>query len=212
MIAALSEQKFCTKCDELKSFDEFQPRRKGSRWRHSHCRACRRSANRAWDRNPINRKRRRERARQRHEENPEVRNSWMRRTLEEKPDYRSAASRRYAERYRNAAHVRAYALWQAAKVRASKKGLPFELTREWVLERVAAGTCEVTGLPFAPKDRRGRERSPFSPSIDRIEASLGYVPSNCRVVLWGYNAAKSLGTHNDVVAIARALVGLEGTE
>lgn len=49
--------------------------------------------------------------------------------------------------------------------------------------------CEMTGLPFdmaATKKRRWN-----SPSIDRIDASKGYVIGNVRFVLWALNAGFS---------------------
>ncbi len=44
------------------------------------------------------------------------------------------------------------------------------------------------------------------PSIDRIVPSEGYTDENTQVVVWAYNAAKGIGTSNDVMILARALV------
>jgi len=46
--------------------------------------------------------------------------------------------------------------------------------------------CELSGLQF--ELFRG-PRSPYSPSVDRIDSSKPYTPENCRVILWGLNAA-----------------------
>ncbi len=59
------------------------------------------------------------------------------------------------------------------------------ITEEWVHERVDAGLCQFTGLPFELLPH-----SPFMPSIDRIDNSQGYDPDNCRVVLWFINRAR----------------------
>lgn len=84
---------------------------------------------------------------------------------------------------------RALSLFNAAKKRAAEKGVPFELTREWVEARLAA-PCEATGIKFVFARGIGSgRRSPFAPSIDRRIPELGYVESNCRAIVWGLNAA-----------------------
>ena len=95
-------------------------------------------------------------------------------------------------------------LIKGASERARKKGLPFSLTPEWA-EKTWTGVCAVTGIPF----RLGlREPGPktFSPSIDRIVPSLGYIPENCRFVLWAVNAFKYDGTDEDMISIARDII------
>lgn len=94
-------------------------------------------------------------------------------------------------------------LLHAARWRAKKKGLEYALTHEWAAERWT-GFCEVSGLPF----RLGlREAGPkfFSPSIDRIAPAKGYVPDNCRFVLWAINSFKHDATDEDMMMVARAL-------
>ena len=61
----------------------------------------------------------------------------------------------------------------------------------------------MTGLPL--KLGPGK-RSPWSPSIDRIDPRFGYTPGNCRIVCWLYNAAKSEFTDDDVLVMASAVV------
>jgi hypothetical protein len=60
----------------------------------------------------------------------------------------------------------------------------------------------MTGIEF--KLGPGR-RSPWSPSIDRINPRLDYTLANCRVVVWMYNAAKSEFRDEDVLIMAGAL-------
>jgi hypothetical protein len=64
---------------------------------------------------------------------------------------------------------------------------------EWVLRKILAGHCELSGLAFDLHARGGR--SPYTPSLDRKIAELGYTPENTRVVVWCVNAA--LGTWGD---------------
>lgn len=72
------------------------------------------------------------------------------------------------------------------KGRAIKKGLDFDITLEWLQERFEKGICEATGRSF---DFSGGRAKINSPSIDRKDSTKGYTKDNCRVVIWGWNAA-----------------------
>lgn len=109
----------------------------------------------------------------------------------------------YARKKNYLATHRDYHLLVAAKHRAKKAGLPCTLTREWIREKISAGTCEVTGIPFV----QGKlTAGPWSPSLDRIVGSLGYTPENTRVVVWAFNAAKGHWSDEDVLMLAKAVV------
>lgn len=97
-------------------------------------------------------------------------------------------------------------LMQAARLRAKKTGLPFDLDRAWV-EKNWTGMCALTGMPF---EMRLSTLHPFSPSIDRKNNAEGYVKGNCRFVLFGVNSLKGTGTDIDVRDIAQALVARAG--
>lgn len=90
----------------------------------------------------------------------------------------------------------------AAKHRAKKNWLPFDLDehREELRERLAAGHCEMTGLPFAMSGPRDWN----SPSIDRIEPELGYVYGNIRLILWSLNSAFGYWGEGQFEVVARA--------
>lgn len=86
---------------------------------------------------------------------------------------------------------RAMCLIAAAKGRARKKGVPFDLSsreRARLQAVIDAGVCELTGLPFK-MDNPDAQFCWDSPSLDRIRPSDGYVDGNLRVVLYGMNAA-----------------------
>ena len=68
-----------------------------------------------------------------------------------------------------------------------------DIDRHWVMERLARGVCELTGVPFVYE-----RRHPCLPSIDRIDCSQpGHMKANCRMILWGLNAFK--GTASEEV-------------
>nr|WEM05543.1 endonuclease [Ralstonia phage BOESR1] len=92
-------------------------------------------------------------------------------------------------------------MWNAARQRAKVKGLEFSITQDWVEERLQAGRCEVTGIPFDFTFNRI-----WSPSLDRVDNALGYTPENTRMVVFIYNSAKNTGTDADVLQMATALV------
>ena len=94
-----------------------------------------------------------------------------------------------------------------AKQRAALRGLAFSLDALELTKRVMAGRCEVSGLTFdLSRDARETYVRPFAPSLDRRVPELGYTMENVQVVAWVYNAAKGQGTHEDVLALARALL------
>jgi hypothetical protein len=95
---------------------------------------------------------------------------------------------------------------ESAKLRALKVDIPFDLDREWVSERLLAGVCEATGLPFEFKLAEGQTRNPFAPSIDQIVPSKGYTKDNCRLVAMIYNYAKNNFSDADVLKMATALM------
>lgn len=92
------------------------------------------------------------------------------------------------EKYQSDMSFRAASIARSVYHRAAKIGVTFDLTKEWVEERLSSG-CAITGLPFSFSFGG---RGAYSPSVDRIDSSLGYTSSNCRLVLWSVNSA--LGT------------------
>lgn len=97
----------------------------------------------------------------------------------------------------------AWRLASGARVRAEKKGLSYDLTKEWA-EKRWTGRCELTGMKFVVA---AKTMSPYSPSLDRIDPKLGYTQGNCRFILMGVNSLKNTGTDEDVMRIAEAIVG-----
>lgn len=91
----------------------------------------------------------------------------------------------------------------AAKQRALKKNIQFDLTDDWAKERWT-GRCEITNLPF----ELGRQicNGPFSPSIDKINPKNGYTKDNSRFVLMAVNALKFNGTDEEMLLIAKAII------
>lgn len=83
---------------------------------------------------------------------------------------------------------RAMCLVAAARVRARRKSVSFELVDSDITriqEIIDKGFCQLSGVAFTLEG----PRSATSPSLDRIDSRLGYVPGNVRVICYALNAA-----------------------
>lgn len=85
-----------------------------------------------------------------------------------------------------------------------------DLDVEWIQERLNNGKCEVTNIPFSfPEygcNAKGFNHFPWTPSIDKIDPSLGYCKSNCRMVVWAYNRAKGLWGDDIIIKLAEGVI------
>lgn len=100
-------------------------------------------------------------------------------------------------------------LFFGSRTRSKIKKIDFDLTQEWILEKIRNGICPVTGIKFyidAAPSKHGGPQFPFAPSLDRIDSSKGYTMENTQVVVWIYNAAKSSFSHSDVLVLAKSLL------
>ena len=116
---------------------------------------------------------------------------------------------KYKKTYRLTQVGRAKSTLTQVRLRALKKpGMEFDLDEEWLLVKIASGRCEQSGIPFDFSSGLGHNRSPWTMSLDRIDSRKGYTKENTQVVVWAYNAAKSIGTDDDVYFLARCLLGV----
>lgn len=108
-----------------------------------------------------------------------------------------------SNRYRSL-HGRANNLFNTARRSAKKRGLKFDLTVEWIEEKLKLGLCELTNLTFS-----FGVRNAYTPSIDRKDSSKGYTKDNCRVILWALNAAFNEWGEGIFQAIAREWIAVD---
>lgn len=151
-----------------------------------------------------------ERCRKFYENNKEHVRSYSRKWYAENKERALETRRKYA----NSPRGRSVALFDRIKKqskgrRFGKPGLPFDVTVEWIEERIVAGVCEATGIPFDLSERGGKW-APFSPSVDRIDSSKAYTMDNCRVVCLVFNMAHNQFSDEDVLKMARGLVKKNG--
>jgi len=81
------------------------------------------------------------------------------------------------------------AMFQGARLRARKKGLPFEISVEDIRRAVPKDRCcPITRQPFEVGVGKA---VPQSMSLDRVNPQLGYVPGNIAVISFLANTMKN---------------------
>lgn len=95
-----------------------------------------------------------------------------------------------------------HSLFFAAKNRAKKLNIPFDLTPVFVRDRILRGTCEATGWKL---DILAPPRSFYRPSLDQIIPKNGYTTTNVRMVCWGVNKLLSNIGDDKLIEVADAI-------
>lgn len=121
-----------------------------------------------------------------------------------KPCHNNQVITRRREKERLDPFEKSLRLLRDIKNKCLKSGLPFDLDEEWIRSRKESGVCEVTGIPFDDGDGSINQR-PWGFSVDRIDQTGGYTKDNVKAVVWAYNRAKGVGTHDDVIRLAEAI-------
>jgi hypothetical protein len=97
---------------------------------------------------------------------------------------------------------RAAKLLRGSRSMARQRGIPYSLTIEHIFAGLESGICAATGIPFVMDD----PKSPWRPSIDRIDSAGAYEPDNIQIVAFIYNVSKHDYKPADVLRMAKALV------
>ena len=93
---------------------------------------------------------------------------------------------------------------QHLRKRSKYKNIPFNLDKNWLMEKLEAGRCEATGIEFSGNTHPFCD--PFVASIDRIDCSKGYTKDNCQIVVQIYNIAKADHDEPTLLDWAKAFV------
>ena len=99
---------------------------------------------------------------------------------------------------------RAKMICQQKKSIANRLGVRFDLDADWLIEKIEAGVCEFSGIPFADSES-GSYNNPFVPSIDRIKPGGDYTKDNCRVVVNILNGFMANYTDDEVLITCKAI-------
>lgn len=93
-------------------------------------------------------------------------------------------------------------MWRRAKNRASERGLEFNIE---VSDVVIPELCPVFGTPI--KENKGRSGAyPDSPSLDKIDPTLGYIKGNVQVVSQMANMMKYNATPEQLRTFAKYIL------
>lgn len=93
----------------------------------------------------------------------------------------------YDHKYRRTtAAGKAVTLYTSTKARAKRHDVSFDLTKVWIKAEIDKGVCAITGAPFTFVDVGKYQKNPWTPTVDRIDATKGFVQSNCRLVVAAY--------------------------
>lgn len=176
--------KLCSSCNSTFSLDCFYiqgQNKNGTTRYHSFCKQCVLEYNkRMYRENESYRERRRNRSKN-------------------LTDDQVASRKKTSAAYYESVKGRASTLVNGAKRRSLEKGIDCDLDFDFVHEKLLHGKCEVTGIEFDFKKPTSSVKNAYSPSIDRIDSSLGYTKQNCRIVIWQFNMMK--GELSDVELI-----------
>ena len=85
-----------------------------------------------------------------------------------------------------------------SRQRAKTKGIPFSITRQDI---DIPDFCPVLRIPLQRALGNGSPL-PNSPSLDRFDSSLGYVPGNVRIISYKANCMKSNATWSELEQFA----------
>lgn len=98
-------------------------------------------------------------------------------------------------------------LWSLTKREATKRGIPFELTFDELIELMerAQGRCEISFIPFSD-ERWGSYRKPWAMSIDRIDSREGYRKDNVRLVCVAVNFAMQDWGEDVLILIVQSML------
>lgn len=92
-------------------------------------------------------------------------------------------------------------LLQEARKRARKKSLEFSID---LADVQIPEACPILGIPII-RNTGGRNASPNSPTLDRIDPSKGYIRNNVWVISWRANKLKSDATLKELELLVSAL-------
>lgn len=93
-------------------------------------------------------------------------------------------------------------LLYSARNRAKKKGLECSITEEDI---VVPNVCPILGIKL---EKVGGRQHGSSPSLDRVDNTLGYVKGNIRVISYKANSCKNSLTPQQIQRLYHYVFGL----
>jgi len=83
-------------------------------------------------------------------------------------------------------------MFNHAKNRNTKKEFEdFNITVEWIENKLLIGKCEITGINFNIEKQSEYRVHPYFPSLDKKDPKKGYSTDNTIIVVFIYNLIKN---------------------
>lgn len=121
--------------------------------------------------------------------NKDCQKRYRQRRLLREPDFERKHSQLYREKYPERVMI------SHAKQRALKRNIEFQLSEKDIK---IPQVCPVLGILLTIGSGRQQDSSP---SLDRINPSIGYLPDNIRVISWRANKLKGDSTIEEMEKI-----------
>ena len=173
------KSRICTKCGEEKPLEEFSRNKQGKYGRRAFCKECEHKI----------------------QNSPErlTRRNELRKLRRENDEYRLARNLKDTETRHNNEDSIKKALVRAAKARAKKKGIPFDITIE---DFILPEKCPLLEIPLTVGYGSSQENSY---SLDKIIPDLGYVKGNVWVISNKANMIKNNASLEELKLLVKNL-------
>lgn len=173
------KSRICTKCGKEKPLEEFSKNKQGKYGRRAFCKECEHKI----------------------QNSPErlARRNELRRLRRENDEYRLARNLKDTETRHNNEDSIKKALVRAAKARAKKKGIPFDITIE---DFTLPEKCPLLEIPLTVGYGSSQENSY---SLDKIIPEVGYIKGNVWVISNKANMIKSNASLKELQLLTKNL-------
>ena len=173
------KSRICTKCGKEKPLEEFSRNKQGKYGRRAFCKECEHKI----------------------QNSPErlARRNELRKLRRENDEYRLARNLKDTETRHNNEDSIKKALVRAAKARAKKKGIPFDITIE---DFILPEKCPLLEIPLTVGYGSSQENSY---SLDKIIPDLGYVKGNVWVISNKANMIKNNASLEELKLLVKNL-------
>lgn len=166
------ETKICTSCKKALLISEFYKQKRGKFGVKSICKSCSDLFHKNYRKN-----------------NLEQYAKYQKKHRDQNKDYNKNDILR-KEQYVLTIKGRTTRLYSSAKNRAKNKGWEFNITPEFIYQKLLPLKCEVTNLDLSLDRELTHKANALAPSLDRINSNKGYTLDNVQIVCWWYNVMK----------------------
>lgn len=91
-------------------------------------------------------------------------------------------------------------MWRAAKRRAEKKGIDFNITPEDI---IIPEKCPLLEVPFIYGTENNYD---YTPSLDRIDNTKGYIKGNIQVISMKANSMKNSASFDELLTFCKNIL------